>query len=79
MEHLVRKHSSIRTPEYENKRKHNSHEWFFASHARELRSKYAFATDCGTLCDSAPLAPAPLAPACASCWVTRGRPARQYS
>ena len=30
------------------RRKHNSHEWFFMSFAKEMNSTFTFATDCGT-------------------------------
>ena len=33
----------------DNRRKANSHEWFFQAFAKEVESEYAFATDCGTL------------------------------
>eukprot|EP00124_Ichthyophonus_hoferi_P003250 Ihof_evm1s272 gene=Ihof_evmTU1s272 len=33
----------------ENRRKHNSHEWFFQSFCPAYGAEYAFATDCGTL------------------------------
>jgi len=33
----------------DNRRKHNSHEWFFQSFCKEYNADYAFATDCGTL------------------------------
>eukprot|EP00124_Ichthyophonus_hoferi_P000711 Ihof_evm10s28 gene=Ihof_evmTU10s28 len=33
----------------DNRRKHNSHEWFFMGFCPAYNSEYAFATDCGTL------------------------------
>ena len=36
----------------ENKRKHNSHEWFMAAFAKELECEYIFCTDCSTVFDS---------------------------
>ncbi|KNC77895.1 hypothetical protein SARC_09652 [Sphaeroforma arctica JP610] len=33
----------------QNRRKTNSHEWFFVAYCREYEVDYAFATDCGTL------------------------------
>ena len=36
----------------DNRRKANSHEWFFSAFAKEMVSDYVFATDCGALYDS---------------------------
>ena len=33
----------------DNRRKANSHEWFFSAFAKEMKSTYVFATDCGAL------------------------------
>lgn len=33
----------------DNRRKHNSHMWFFNAFCREIQPEYCFATDCGTL------------------------------
>eukprot|EP01047_Picozoa_sp_COSAG01_P027248 COSAG01_NODE_1793_length_9215_cov_16.655002_5_plen_134_part_00 len=33
----------------ENKKKYNSHHWFMAAFAKELRCKYIFCTDCATI------------------------------
>jgi hypothetical protein len=33
----------------ENKKKYNSHHWFMAAFAKELRCKYIFCTDCATV------------------------------
>jgi len=33
----------------DNRRKHNSHEWFFQSFCPSYNADYAFATDCGTI------------------------------
>jgi cellulose synthase/poly-beta-1,6-N-acetylglucosamine synthase-like glycosyltransferase len=39
-----------------NQRKHNSHQWFMQSFARELNCKYIFCTDCATVFDKDMLA-----------------------
>lgn len=36
----------------ENRRKHNSHEWFMTAFAKELECEYIFCTDCSTVFDS---------------------------
>ena len=33
----------------DNRRKHNSHDWFLSKFAREMESNYIYLTDCGTL------------------------------
>ena len=35
----------------DNRRKHNSHDWFLTQYAREMEADYVFLTDCGTLFD----------------------------
>jgi cellulose synthase/poly-beta-1,6-N-acetylglucosamine synthase-like glycosyltransferase len=37
----------------DNRKKHNSHEWFLRSHCTDVRATFALCTDCGTYFDKA--------------------------